>query len=208
MLEQEFLDQLQLIRLTKPADVVTIDNPTAFPLIGQGKQGVVFRIDDQRCVKIYFRKQSQERELHALLLGGRAGICPRVHFWGESYIVMDYLSAPTLFDHLQQYGMTKELASRILSLLDIFEAIGFNRFDHSARHIFMLPDQQMKIIDLVHVIKPRPVYLAKKLISDMKEHAPAFLQYTEELHPKWHQRWISDQDYAELFAQIEEIKAR
>ncbi|WP_274366049.1 hypothetical protein [Paenibacillus thermotolerans] len=193
----ELLGEAKRIRVRKPETIIEIDNPYGFRLIGKGKQGAVFRIDDKRCVKLYYRSESLVRELHALRLGGQAGICPEVCFWGADYIVMEYITAPSLFDELQEHGMSKRLAEKIVWLLDTFERIGYNRFDHSARHIFMMPDDRMKIIDVVHVIKPKPVYFAKKLISDMGAHAPEFIEHVAAISPKWHSLWTRHESFAE-----------
>jgi predicted Ser/Thr protein kinase len=200
-LEQELIDKLDQIRITKPSGSVDVSNPTRFRLIGKGHQGAVFQIDEYRCVKIYSANESRQRELHALQLGGKIGICPKVYFWGENFIVMEYLTHPTLFEYLDKNPLTKELTMKIIDLLECFEKIGFNRFDHSARHIYMVPNGKMKIIDVVHMIKPKPVLLAKKLIGDMGPKAEDFVRFVQELSPKWYNRWIQHPEFPALMAE-------
>jgi RIO-like serine/threonine protein kinase len=184
---------------------VEVSNPTSFRLIGSGAQGAVFLIDEHRCVKIYNTKQSLDRELHALQLGGKIGICPKVYFWGENFIVMEYLTHPSLFEYLEKNPLTKELTIKIIDLLDSFEKIGYNRFDHSARHIYVVPDGKWKVIDVVHIIKPQPVFLAKKLISDMGVNAEEFVRFVQEISPKWYKRWINHPGFPALMAKVKGI---
>jgi predicted Ser/Thr protein kinase len=205
-LEQELIEKLDQIRITKPSGSVKVSNPTRFRMIGKGHQGAVFQIDEHRCVKIYAAKESQQRELHALQLGGKIGICPKVYLWGENFIVMEYLTHPTLFEYLDRHPLTRELTMKIIDLLESFEKIGYNRFDHSARHIYMVPDGKMKIIDVVHMIKPNPVYLAKKLISDMGPKAEDFVRFVQELSPKWYSRWTNDPEFPALMAEIKGLE--
>ncbi|MGO4890448.1 hypothetical protein ACJ2A9_22090 [Anaerobacillus sp. MEB173] len=201
-LKKKLADKLDQISISKPSNSVAVVNPTSFKLIGKGHQGAVFQIDENRCVKIYCRKIDLERELHALELGGKVGICPKVYYSGENYIVMDYMTHPTLFEYLDKNPLDKELATRIVDLLDSFEEAGYNRFDHSARHIYVVPNEKMKIIDVVHIIKPEPVYLAEKLISDLGENAEKFLQIVQEISPKWYNRWVNDPDYPDFIMKL------
>ncbi|MXQ55159.1 hypothetical protein [Shimazuella alba] len=197
-LQQDLIDKLDQIHITKRSNRVTIENPTKFPLIGSGAQGAVFRIDEQRCVKIYCANQSLVRELRALQLGEKIGICPKVFSWGENFIIMEYLSYPSLFEYLQTNELTKELTVKIIDVLESFEQVGFNRFDHSARHIYVVPNGKMKVIDLVHIIKPNPVLLAKKLISDMGVNKQKFVHFVQELSPKWYERWEKQPGFVAL----------
>lgn len=203
-LDNRLVEKLGQIRLWRPYDNVTINNPTDFKILGQGQQGVVFRIDDKTCVKMYFFKKSLELELRALRLGAEAGICPKVYFWGDNYIVMEYIDAPSLYDYLERNPLTKELAQNIIDLLETFAAVGFNRFDHSARHIFLVPGNKMKVIDVVHVIKDKPVYLSEKLISDMRWYADDFIDFVREISPKWYERWVNHPDFAEVMEKANE----
>lgn len=201
-LEKEILEKVEQIRVWKPDYNIKIDNPTTFRLLGLGKQGMVFQIDEKRCVKIYFESESPIKELHALQLGGKAGICPKVYFWGTNYIVMEYLKVPSLLEYLNNHSVTKDLCRRIIHLLDTFEQLGFNRFDHATRHIYVLPDDKMKVIDVVHVIKKEPVWLPEKLAKGMGEDAELFVDFVKELSPKWYDRWTNDPNFESLMESI------
>jgi predicted Ser/Thr protein kinase len=201
-LTKEILQKVEQIRVWKPTYQPVIDNPTRFTLLGAGKQGAVFRIDEKRCVKIYFDKESPARELFALQLGNKAGICPKVYFWDDYYIVMEYLHTPSLQDYLRHHPLTEQLTRRITRLLDIFEEIGFNRFDHAARHIYVTPKDNLKVIDVVHVMKDETVWLAEKLISDMGKDAELFLELVKKNNPKWYERWTQDPGFEQLGEKI------
>ncbi|MGX6445003.1 hypothetical protein ACWM35_17465 [Neobacillus sp. K501] len=201
-LEQKLIDKLDQIQITKQSGSVVVNNPTSYRLLGKGHQGAVFQIDDYRCVKIYCVKQDLDRELQGLKLGGKVGICPEVYFSGDNFIVMEYLTYPSLLDHLDMHPIDRGLTVRIIDLLNLFEKAGFNRFDHSARHIYLVPDGSMKIIDVVHMIKAQPVNLAKKLIGEMGGNAVNFLHFVQEISPKWYNRWANDPGFTDLMAKI------
>jgi predicted Ser/Thr protein kinase len=202
ILDKELTDKLDQIDVSKRSGSVDVDNPTSFSLLGKGHQGAVFKIDDNRCVKIYCRSQDIERELHCLKLGGKAGICPQVFFSGDNFIVMEYMNYPTVLEYLETHPINKELTAKLVELLDSFEDAGYNRFDHSLRHIYMVPDDKLKIIDVVHMIKTQPVNLAKKIISEMGANAEDFIHFVQEISPKWYNRWINDANFADLMAKV------
>lgn len=194
-LEQELIEKLDQISFAIVEKSMEISNPTNFRLLGKGNQGAVFQIDAERCVKIYYRqKKDLEKELHNLLLGNIIGICPKVFLWGEDYIIMEYISAPSLEEYLEKNPLTKEMAARIIELLDSLESIGFNRLDHAPRHIYLLPAGKLKVIDVCNSISktsPLPV----KLMEDMGAKADDFLQFVQEISPKWYQKWTNHPDF-------------
>jgi predicted Ser/Thr protein kinase len=202
-LEKDIFKKIEQIQVRKPIYQPVIENPTSFTLLGVGKQGAVFRIDEKRCVKLYFDKESPGKELYNLHLGGKAGICPKVYFWDHNYIVMEYIDSPSLQDYLQENPLTEQLTERIIQLLDTFEEIGFNRYDHAARHIYVTPKGKLKAIDVVHVIKDQPVWLAEKLISDLGKDAKPFLDLVKKMSPKWYNRWIQDPGFELLEEKIQ-----
>lgn len=201
-LETELVQKLDKISIFKPSGSVEIENPTNFKLLGKGHQGAVFQIDAQRCVKIYCQVTDLDRELQGLQLGGKEGICPEVYFTGDNFIVMDYLTYPSLFEYLEKNPLSEELVARIVDLLDTFEKIGYNRFDHSARHIYITPNGKLKIIDVVHMIKLQPVLLAEKLISDLGNNAEEFLSLVKRISPKWSEIWTKHPDYPDLMMKL------
>ncbi len=196
------MEKLDKISVSKASGAVEVSNPTQFKMIGKGHQGAVFQIDDHRCVKIYNTKIDRDRELDALQRGNQIGITPKVYITGDKFIVMEFIKHPSLFEYLDNNPLDKELTGKIVDLLDSFEQIGFNRFDHSARHIYVVPNGKLKIIDVVHMIKSEPVMLAKKLLGDLGDKAEDFIHLVKEVSPKWYDTWKNHPDYDGLMFKI------
>jgi serine/threonine protein kinase len=185
--KQELLDKLnQIIHRLNQVNGEETKYLKKISFVGKGAQGAVYKIDAKRCVKIYVDTKHLKRELSHLQLGNTIGICPKVFLWGEDYIVMEYFSSPPLYEYLKKNPLTKELAAKIIELLDSFEAIGFNRLDHALRHIYMLPD-------------------GKLIMKDLGANAHDFFQFVQEISPKWYLRWTSHPDFPEL---MEKTKGR
>lgn len=199
-LEKEFMDKLDQIRFWGKSG--SVHNPTNFKMVGKGVQGAVFQIDAERCVKIYHRQtQDLEQELKNLQLGNSIGICPKVFLSGDNFIVMEYFSSPSLLNYLKENPLTKELTAKIIELLEAFESIGFNRLDHALRHIYLAPDGKLKIIDVVNSTK-KQVPLPEKIMKDMGAKAHEFLQFVQEISPKWYQRWTNHPDFPEFIKSV------
>jgi predicted Ser/Thr protein kinase len=197
-LKPEFNEKLnQIIRTLNSANDAEIMNPTNIRYVGKGNQGTVFQIDAERCVKFFGEKRECEQELHNLQLGNSVGICPKVFLWGEDYIVMEYFSSPSLLKYLKKNPLTKQLAAQLIDLLDSFECIGFNRLDHCLRHIYLLPNGQMKVIDVGYSIA-KQAHLPKAIMRDLGPKALEFLQFVRETRPEWFHRWTNHRDFSEL----------
>ena len=193
--EQNLLEEIRKIHLSKNGIDILITNPTPFPLVGKGEQGVVFQIDDKRCVKVYFDQKEREKEFFSLKLGEDAGISPRVYVVGKYFIVMEYLQAPTLDEYVKRHGLSQELAWCLIKMLDTFENLGFNRFDQSARHIFVFSEEEIKVIDMVYAIQKKTISLPKRLLKDLGVYAQDFIEFAQEISPKWHERWVNHPDF-------------
>lgn len=202
-LKKNLLEKLnQIIHRLKQVDGEETKYPTKIRFVGKGSQGAVYQIDAKRCVKIYVDRKYLKRELRHLQLGNTIGICPKVFLWGEDYIVMEYFSSPSLLEYLKKNPLTKELAAKIIELLDSFELIGFNRLDHALRHIYMIPDGKLKIIDVVNSIKSVPIPLPEQIMKGLGANAHVFLQFVQEISPKWYLRWTSHPDFPELMKKM------
>lgn len=191
-LEQHIIDDINQVQVWPPPAGVQIKNPTDMPLIGYGHQGAVFGIDDARCVKIYRNEDVAARELRALQMGQEAGICPEIYGWGDRWIAMEMIKTPSLETYVLSNPLTPELTQRLLRLIDTFKEIGYTRLDHAARHIYLMPDDKLKVIDVVHSVKPHGELkrLPTKLLKGLGQHAATFLRHVRSIRPNLYWRWV------------------
>ncbi|WAH39336.1 serine/threonine-protein kinase [Alicyclobacillus dauci] len=140
-----------------------------YPLIGEGRQGKVFQISPDRCLKYYDDPKHAVRERASYEAGQGSPIIPKLYEGGPNYIIIEYLQAPSLQQYLLGPGrMSKSLAKQILSALKEMERLGFTRIDVAPFHLFVMEDKKVKIIDLVnafHKTSPVPYVLLSGLHS-------------------------------------------
>ncbi|EKN62404.1 hypothetical protein BABA_26086 [Neobacillus bataviensis LMG 21833] len=179
------------IKVTKGVKTLEIDNPTNYPLIGIGSQGAVFKLSEDKCVKIYVDLLQAKMEAEALHAGEHLSFFPKVYKTGSNYIVMEYFNAPTLREYLRNCTyIPKSIAKKLLAILKEMKEAHFTMVDAPLRHIFVLENEELKVIDHVNAFKrihPVPLKLLRDLnIILLKE---SFLEQVQELEPKTFAEW-------------------
>jgi predicted Ser/Thr protein kinase len=185
------MEDFRFINVTKGVKTLEIDNPTNFPLIGMGAQGAVFKLSEERCVKIYSNTLQAKMELEALKAGQHLEFFPRLYEYGENYIVMEYFNAPTLKEYLRNCTIIPEsISKKLLYLLSEMRKAQFTMVDAPLRHIFVLENEELKVIDHVNAFKrvhPVPLKLLRDLnIMLLKE---SFLSQVRNFEPGTYETW-------------------
>jgi predicted Ser/Thr protein kinase len=185
------MEDFRLIKVTKGPKTLLIDNPTSYSLIGMGAQGAVFKLSEERCVKIYSNTLQAQMELEALKAGQHLFFFPRLYGYGENYIVMEYFNAPTLKEYLRNCTYIPETFTRkLLSILNEMKKAEFTMVDAPLRHIFVLENEELKVIDHVNAFKrihPVPLKLLRDLnMMLLKE---SFLSQVKRMEPETYEIW-------------------
>ncbi|MDR7078921.1 putative Ser/Thr protein kinase [Neobacillus niacini] len=179
------------IKVTKGIKTLEIDNPTGYHLIGMGAQGAVFKLSEDRCVKIYTSPLQAKMEREALKAGQHLSFFPRLYEYGDNYNVIDYFNAPTLKEYLRNCTYIPEsIAMKLLDILGEMKKAKFTMVDAPLRHIFVLENEELKLIDHVNAFKrihPVPLKLLRDLnMMLLKE---SFLSRVKKLEPKTYEMW-------------------
>lgn len=119
-----------------------------YPLIGIGGHGAVFKIDAQRCIKVYAKEEYAEIEKHSYMKAAGSPIMPILYDTGPGYLVIEYITGPNLKDYLLGKAfMPPAIAQELVNMLLEMERLGFLRKDESLRHILLDNNCRIKIID-------------------------------------------------------------
>lgn len=185
------MEDFRLIKVTKGPKTLLIDNPTNYPLIGMGAQGAVFKLSEERCVKIYSNTLQASMELEALKAGQHLAFFPRLYENGKNYIVMEYFNAPTLKEYLRNCtNIPVSITRKLLYILGEMRNAQFTMVDAPLRHIFVLENEELKVIDHVNAFKrihPVPLKLLRELnMMLLKE---SFLSQVRKFEPDTFKTW-------------------
>lgn len=179
------------IRVTKGDKTLIIDYPTRYPLIGMGSQGAVFQLSDKKCVKIYVDPVQAKMEAEALRAGQHLPYFPTLYQAGENFIVMEYFDGPNLKEYLKNCTYIPDtITKKLIDMLKDMEKTGFTMIDAPLRHIFVMDNEELKVVDHVNAFKrqhPVPLKLLRDLnIILLKD---SFLSQVEKLAPDLYQKW-------------------
>lgn len=172
---------------------VKVDSAISQTLIGKGHQGAVYRIDENKCVKIYPKENNAKMEQKVLLSNQDLPFIPKVYDTSKNYVVMEFLLGPDLNAYLKkQTELSKDITKRLLDILMMMKKKGFKLIDAPLRHIIITSDG-FKLIDHVYSYtrnQPRPLELFQNLHE--RGFLNNFLAQVKEIEPKIYKEWTKE----------------
>ncbi|MCA1062625.1 kinase (plasmid) [Cytobacillus spongiae] len=160
-------------------------------MIGDGKDGEIYKVAEDKVLKYFFREETHERELEAMKIGQASPIMPRLYEFGDNYIVMEFVKGISLARHMKRQGhIDEDMTKKILFVLGEFKRLGFTRWDTEVRHMLMNEEGEFKVIDHKRAFtsdSPVPT----KLLKGMKKFGLTgeFLGHVKTLDPDLHNAW-------------------
>lgn len=115
-------------------------NTNQLQLLGKGTQGRVYKIDEEKCIKVFKRKNYCENEVFTLLISQNDSHFPKLYSYGDNYIIRELIKGIELDKYLLNNSLTSILSNKILELYDAMYRIGFSRLDTALFHIFITDD--------------------------------------------------------------------
>ncbi|UQD51113.1 hypothetical protein C0971_03015 [Bacillus methanolicus] len=202
---KEIAREVKKIRVRKFEDKdVEVENTSLLEMIGKGRQGAVFKINEQACMKVYGEVEDCAREYYALSLGKNTDLLPKVYCKGKNFIVMEMVYGVDLREYLQSNPLTKELSYKLIQMLITFQKIGYERIDHHKRQIYLQEDGSLKVIDVGRTVWRNRTYpYPRKLLQSLgTEYKALFLEHVKELAPKLYDEWQHYMHLEEISRQV------
>lgn len=153
--------------------------------IGKGMQGRVYKIDSDRCIKIFKKSKTCNEERKTLLIGQNDKHFPKLFCWGKRYIIREFIDGVELDRYLTDNELTIEMSYKIINLYESIFSIGYKRCDFALFHVFLTLDENLKIIDTARFMRKKYYYpriMLKNL--DRLGKKQTFLRHVAELKPK------------------------
>ncbi|MGG3564297.1 hypothetical protein ABES03_22160 [Neobacillus rhizosphaerae] len=202
---KEWMKQIEVKNMIN-ADVEVVNN-SPLVMLGKGRQGAVFQVTEDICVKVFGNAEDCDREHYALSLGQHTNLFPKIHAKGPLYIAMDIIRGVDVREYLQSQPLTEELSAKLIDMLITFKTIGYERIDHHKRQIYIQPDGNLKVIDVARTVWRDRVYpYPRKLLNSLgDENKAIFLSHVQEMAPELYQEWLHYIRMEELSHQIYQI---
>jgi hypothetical protein len=159
-------------------------------LLGKGHNGIVYLLPDGKLIKICFEIKSCMKEYFILNRIGNNKYFPRVYGMSGNYMIRDYVDGVILKDYIKQYGLNRDLAIKILDLLEEFKKLQFLKEDIRCKDILIQSDGSLMVID------PKKFYSKKR---DFPQHLSKglnklgvldyFMSVAKAERPKLYNQW-------------------
>lgn len=116
-------------------------------LIGQGHEGKVYLLPDDKVIKVFNKPSSCHRQLEILTKAKDSRFFPTVFNFDDYSIIMSFVYGSTLSYYLRQHNINKHLSLELVKLIEEFKRLKFTKLDIRLGHIFLQPDDTVKAID-------------------------------------------------------------
>ncbi len=177
-----------------------IHNPTSLKLIGEGSQGAVFQLSEDRCVKIYVNPDAAIKEGKALEAASNTHRVPNVYEVGPNYVIMDYLKGMNLKDYLKKAKtIPVSFTKQIILIRKELKRVGFTRIKTSIGHFIITEGDVLKAIDHSDGLTKNDPY-NPKMFRDLKNLGllDTFLKQAKEIDPESYEDWQKNIDFNRL----------
>lgn len=163
---------------------------SSLTLIGQGSHGKVYRLDESRCIKVCTNKKNIQMEYRVLKHCEGFPQFPRVYECEGNYMIREYVDGQNIADYIIEHGLDRELARKLVELIDVFKQLGFTRLDCRFSQIFITNEKQLKVIDTTRHMDKHADY-PYKLLKALRRlgYKDQFMAYVKELRPGYYQTW-------------------
>lgn len=177
-----------MIKITLSPDI----NIKDLEFIGKGTQGKVYRIDSQKCIKIFKSKKTCEEEVKTLLMAQADIHFPRLYQCGSNYIIREYINGIELNEYLSKQKLTPGLSSKLIELYEAMVKVGYARHDAAIFHILVMPYGELKLIDTAKAMKKKSV-IPNLLISGLEDlgYKEDFFNFLKSNRPDLYTQWIN-----------------
>jgi RIO-like serine/threonine protein kinase len=116
-------------------------------LIGMGHEGKVYLLPNDRVLKVFHNTDSCKKQIEILLKVQNSRFFPTVYSFDNFSIVMSFVYGSTLSYYLKQNNINKHISLELVKLIDEFKKLHFTKLDMRLGHIFLQPDETIKVID-------------------------------------------------------------
>lgn len=171
--------------------------------LGEGHNGVVFLLENNKVVKIFRRINVWKDESSILKRVRKSRFFPKIYEFKEGYIIREYVEGIRLDKYLRNENLDRDLCKELYLMILEFEKLGFKRIDIRCKDIYIQNNYKLKIIDPKNNYKKKvsfPRHLFKGLFK--RDELDRFLDYVEEVDKKKAHIW---REKFELYAEDKEL---
>ena len=115
--------------------------------LGQGNNGIVYKLPEKKVIKIFIEKKVCRDESYILLRAKGSDYFPNVTKHGELYIVRDMVEGVRLDKYIRYHGLSSELVKNICNMLNEFKRLKFLKIDFRCKDVYVGYKEKLMMID-------------------------------------------------------------
>lgn len=158
--------------------------------LGQGNNGVVYSLPENKVIKIFVEESVCRDEARILIKSKGSKYFPRIHKSGRFYIVREIVEGIQLDKYIKEKGLNKELTLNIYKLTKEFKKLGFSKIDTRCKDVMVSENNKVMIIDPKKAFKRNvnfPRHLMKGLLK--LKALDEFFRYMMEIDKSTGKEW-------------------
>lgn len=131
---------------------VLVENPNNYTIIGIGFHGVVFKLSEDKCVKVFADPDYARREIEAYKAFSKIAAIPKLFEVGPDYIVIEYIRGKELYQYFLENGeLTLDITAQIVYFLNNFIFKNQRLNDIELNNIIIDKRNKLRVVDLVEI---------------------------------------------------------
>lgn len=115
--------------------------------LGQGNNGIVFELPENKIIKIFQKEKVCKAEANTLIKCKKSKYFPKIYASGSLYIIREKVNGVRLDKYIKRNGLSKELTKEIYKLLKEFKKLKFTKLDTRCRDVYVTKDFKLMMID-------------------------------------------------------------
>lgn len=150
--------------------------------IGFGMHGKVYKIDENKCIKIFKKSEVCRKEVETLAMAQGNSFFPKLYDFGERFIVREFVKGIELDKYLKDHPLTIDISQNLINIYKALIEVGYTRHDTALLHIFIDQEKCLKVIDTAKAMTYTTKY-PKLILSDLKTlgYKDLFLEHVKKL---------------------------
>lgn len=158
--------------------------------LGKGNNGVVYKIDEHKIIKIFNDEKVCKKEYEVLIKSKRCNSFPKVYGYGDFYIIRDFVDGIRLDKYLRHNDLNLELTKSIVNLMKDFKRMHYKKIDIRCKDLYVQDDFSIKVIDPKNNFDrevPYPRHLMKGMHK--RDKLDQFLFYVSRIDKHLYKLW-------------------
>lgn len=127
-------------------------------LLGEGHNGIVFELPNNKAIKIFQESKCCREEGKILIKVDKSKYFPKVYSLGKFYIVREKVDGNRLDYYIKKRGFNYEISEQLYDLIREFKKLNFTKIDARCRDIYITSENKIKVIDPKQYYKKKVNY--------------------------------------------------